>query len=506
MGSVRFLVLAAGLSLASTSGVVPAGASQVYRQTDQQTLALLDRLSRDAGQFDRLVDTAMGRNPNRPTNPTAIESDVDELVNQLVDTSRHLREHVVRRQAIDSDVQEVMVRGARIDEFMRRNRFAAEVETSWTTVRRELDDLARAFNVNWDWSRPNMQPSPGPAYYSQLKGTYRLDTTRSDDVNRLAAQATRTVAPADRQRVETNLAARLEPPTTLALDRNGRTVSIASEKAPRGTFDVDGVPRSETNPNGTTSTVRASLYGDQLSVTTTGSRGRDYTVTFEPLSSGNELEVTRSLEVTGVAAPVTARSIYRRTADVPDWNLYHAPAAPAPVNPAVPVGTTLTGHLNTALGSRTSKQGDRFTMTVDSPGAYRGATLEGVVTRVTSGNGRNELIFDFDRIRLSDGRTREFEGAVSQVRTPNGKVVSIDNEGAVRTGSSQSTQTVQGGAIGAALGAIIGAVAGGGKGAAIGAAVGAGAGAGTVYAVGSSVDLPVGTEVQIIAQPVYEGR
>ena len=68
-------------------------------------------------------------------------------------------------------------------------------------------------------------------------------------------------------------------------------------------------------------------------------------------------------------------------------------------------------------------------MTIDSPSAYRDATLDGVVTRVKTGGGRNELIFDFDRIRFRDGRTQEFEGALSLVRTPNGKVIEIENEG-----------------------------------------------------------------------------
>ena len=510
MNSIRFLVLAAGLSLASTSGVVPAHAAQAYQQSDQQTLTLLDRLTRDARQFDRLVDTAMGRDPYRPANPTPAESDIDEFVNQLTDTARHLREHVSRRQVIDSDVQEVMIRGARIDEFMRRNRFSSEVEGSWTTVRRELDDLARAFNLTWNWSSPNMRSNPGPAYYSRLSGTYRLDPARSDDVARVAAQAARNLPAVDRQRVEQNLQARLEPPVSIALDRNGRTVSLASEKAPRGTFDVDNIPRTETNPNGTTSTVRAELYGDQFVVTTTGSRGRDYTVTFEPLDSGNGLEVTRSLEVAGLSTPVTSRSVYRRTSNQPNWDVYTAPAPrPAPGRGSrgpVPVGTVLTGHLNTPLGSRTSHQGDRFSMTIDSPSSLDGATLEGIVTRVSSGGGRNELIFDFDRIRFRDGRTEDFEGTLSHVRTPNGKIIAIDTEGTVHAGSSQTTQTVQGGAVGAAIGAIIGAIAGGGKGAAIGAAIGGGAGAGTVYVVGNAVDLPVGTEVQIVSQPIMDGR
>ena len=498
--SVRFLVLALGLALAPYE-IVSAAQSN---QSDQQILNQLDRLIRDARQFDRSINASLGRSEDW-MNPNPVAEDVDQLIIGLTETARHLREHVSRRQVIDYDVRDVLISGARIDDYMRRNRLTSPVQNNWTTVRRQLDDLAKSFDMDWDWNRPNMRQTPGPAFYSQLSGTYRLDAARSDDVTRIATMATRGLSQAERERVEGNLEARLEPPQYISLERNNRSVSIASDKGPRGTFTIDGVPRTETNPNGTSSTVRASFYGDQLVVTTTGSRGRDYTVTFEPLEGGNSLEITRSLEVPALEEPVVARSVYRRTSERPDWDVYRdTPSGNrgGGGSAIIPVGTILTGRLDSALGSKTSREGDRFTVTLDSPSAYRDAVLEGVVTRVKSSSGRNELIFDFDRIRFRDGRRQEFEGALSLVRTPNGKVIEIENEGSIDAGGSRSTNAIKGGAIGAALGAIIGAVAGGGKGAAIGAAVGAGAGAGTVYVVGNSVELPRGTELQVVSQPL----
>ena len=499
--TVSFLVLACGLALAPIGS--PAVSARTFQQSDQQIQTQLDRLIRDARTFDRAVDAALGRGDDW-MNTHPIADDIDQFIFELTETARHLREHVARKQVVDYDVREVMIRGARIDEYMRNNRFSTQVENNWLTVRRELDSLAKAFNLSWDWNRPDTRQPQGPAYYSQLSGSYRLDTPRSDDVVRIANQATRSLPAAERDRVGENLQARLEPPTFISLERNGRSVSIASEKAPRGTFEIDGLARQETNPNGTTSTVRASLYGDQLVVTTTGNRGRDYTVTFEPLEAGNSLEVTRSLDVPALGEPVVARSVYRRTSDRPNWDVYRdTPSAPSRGSASgVPVGTILTGRLEDAMGSRTSREGDRFTITIESPSAYRDATLEGVVARVKSGSGRNELIFDFDRIRFRDGRTQEFEGALSMVRTPNGKVIEIEQEGTVDAGGSRTSNTVKGGAVGAAVGAIIGAIAGGGKGAAIGAAVGAGAGAGTVYVASGSLDLPRGTELQVVSQRI----
>jgi uncharacterized protein YcfJ len=85
------------------------------------------------------------------------------------------------------------------------------------------------------------------------------------------------------------------------------------------------------------------------------------------------------------------------------------------------------------------------------------------------------------------------------VRTPNGDVVRVDNEGAVRD-SDQTNKTITRTAIGSAVGALIGAIAGGGKGAAIGAAIGAGAGAGPVYIQGrNELELNTGTEITVRA-------
>jgi hypothetical protein len=205
---------------------------------------------------------------------------------------------------------------------------------------------------------------PGrPPYYDKLSGTYELDRSRSDDPARVASQAARGLPPAERTRVEQNLTARLDAPDVIAIDRNGRSVSIASSIAPEATFEVDGRPRSETNPNGGVSTVRADVYGDQLAVTTTGNRGRDFTVTFEPLEGGNALRVTRRLDVAALDTPVESQATYRRTSDRADWGVFRAVAAPPPPRGGngagigvVPAGTTLDATLNTPLGSRTSHQ------------------------------------------------------------------------------------------------------------------------------------------------------
>ncbi len=166
-------------------------------------------------------------------------------------------------------------------------------------------------------------------------------------------------------------------------------------------------------------------------------------------------------------------------------------------------GTPLVVVLNDALSTQTSRENDRFTMTVRDPSEFDGAVIEGYVAQISrSGrvSGRSTLSLNFERIRLRNGRSYKFAGFIDSVRAASGETVRVDNEGSVQDNNSQTRKTTERAAIGSAVGALIGAIAGGGKGAALGAILGAGAGAGSVYAQGrENLDLPSGTELTVRA-------
>jgi hypothetical protein len=321
--------------------------------------------------------------------------------------------------------------------------------------------------------------------------------------------ATRSLSSAERQRIHDSLLRRFDPPQMLAIDRRGNSVTIVSTRAPQINFVADGRENVETTPRGRQVRVRSSISGDTLSIVRTGERENDFTVTFDPSSDGRELLVTRTLYTDRLNQPVTVRTYYDRTSDVAQLNIYETNREGTGVVGGgatgtfiIPNGTQMVAVLNSDLSTQNVQEGDRFTMTVRSPGQFEGATIEGSVLNVSrSGRvtGRSELTMDFDSIRMRDGRTYQFAGILESVRTAEGEVVRVDNEGAVREGN-QTEKTVTRTAIGTAVGAIIGAIAGGGKGAAIGAVLGAGAGAGSVYVQGrDDLELRSGTEVTLRA-------
>ena len=175
----------------------------------------------------------------------------------------------------------------------------------------------------------------------------------------------------------------------------------------------------------------------------------------------------------------------------------------------VPVGTRLVATLDEDLSTKTTRDRDRFSMTVSTPSQYSGAIIEGFVSNVNASgrvSGRADMALNFQTIGQRNGRSSQFAGVIESMRTPSGETVRVDNEGKVEPTDSQTEKTVQRGTIGAALGAIIGAIAGGGKGAAIGAVIGAGGGAGTVIAAGrDQLDLQRGTEVTITSGAAARG-
>ena len=386
------------------------------------------------------------------------------------------------------------------------------------------------------------RPPAADAADARLTGVFRIDARASGDPAEIARRATASLPPEEQRRMMDDLAARLNAPPQIAIQRRGRTFDIASTRAPRITFEADGQTHNEPANDGHTVRTRAVVYGDSLMITSRGAMDDEFSVNFDAVEGGRRLRVTRRIYEQGLAQPVVVQSIYERVSPVARFSIYGEPVpavvaetarserqptrrnfpAPRPTQqqqppvirqpePPPPADTgfyvgdnaRFVGTLDRDLSTQTTREGDAFTLTVREPASFAGAVIEGRVARVERGgalSGRAGMTLEFQRITLRDGRTADFAGNVEDVRPPDGEDVRVDNEsrGNVEGGGSQTNRTVERAAIGAAVGAIIGAIAGGGKGAAIGAAVGAGAGAGSVYVQGrDDLDLRRGTEITL---------
>ena len=162
----------------------------------------------------------------------------------------------------------------------------------------------------------------------------------------------------------------------------------------------------------------------------------------------------------------------------------------------IPADTVIGVVLDQTISSKSSKPGDKFTATVESPieiegkvAIPKGARAEGVVNEAKAAG------------RFKGGAALSL--TLTSV-TVNGKDHEIQTSGATISskGKGKRTAAMVGG--GAAGGAAIGAVAGGGKGAAIGALIGAAAGTGGAGLTGNR-DITLAAETPLdfkLLQPV----
>jgi hypothetical protein len=497
-GLTQVVVFAAGLAMAG-AGVATAGQQRPYRVNDQQITQLLKTIGQKADRLDKSLDRAF---VYRSDQGDRGRDEIRRSVRDLKQATERLRDRVDGRQANTLDAEEVLRRGASIDDFMQRYQLSAQAEQNWVLLRADLDTLASAYNVGRSWNDPAYSSAAGVP--SRLTGTYQLDTGRSDDPRRTAEQASRSATIDQRQRTYDDLLSRLESPEMIAIERRGSSGVVGSTHGSQVTFQADGRNQAETWSGGRTINTVVTFEGERLRVATTGDRRSDYTATFEPTDNGRGLLVTRTIYDGGLRLPVTARSVYRRTSDQPQWNSETGAGADDPTTSprgglAVPDGTRFVGRLDNDLSSSDSRQGDRWTMTALSPPEYAGAVIQGYVSSVNAPSrsaGSSDMTLFMESIRFSNGDTSPFEGVIDSMRTPNGDSLRVDRIGTVDAGDSQTRQAVERGAIGATLGALIGAIAGKGKGALIGGVIGGGVGAGTVIAQGRDrFDLPRGTEL-----------
>jgi hypothetical protein len=527
MNKIRQTIsVALALALAGISVLAQGQYQRPYRTNDRAVQQLIQRIEQRADRFRLSVSEALDQ--SRLDN-TRREDNVNQLVADFEQATTQLRDRFNRRESTVSDVQEVLDRAARIDNFMQRRRLAGAAESDWRLLRGDLDQLANSFNVSWNWNDNRGQGNnSGQGGYrrgqggrggyvgdARLTGTFRLNESQSANARSIVENAVRSLPADQQQRATEGLMRRLESPDVLAIERRGRSFTIASSRAPQATFEADGIEHVEQYPNSQrTSRVRASISGDQLSINSTGNRSTDYTVTFDPINNGNGLRVTRRLYSERFTQPVIVESVYDRTSDVAQMDLYTGSPNYPNNNPnstatgsargdfIVPDGMMLVARLTNDLVSSRARSGDRFTMSVVSPSDFEGATIEGIVGEVNRGGritGRAEMALNLDRITLRNGQSYRFEGTLESVRAANGDVVRVNNEGSVRE-ESQTNRTVKRTAIGTAIGAVLGAIVGGGSGAAVGAVVGAGAGAGSVYVQGrNEVELMSGSELTIRA-------
>jgi hypothetical protein len=455
-------------------------------------------------------------------NSAGSRSNASELNNglrQLQDAVTAFEDNFQSRRENRNDVNDIIAAASVVERSLGSISINRRLETDWQDVKKNITSLSANYGVvaRFDGrisgtSSPvassndtRSDPVGVPASLNAgLTGTYSLDTGRSENINAIVSNTG--VSASNR----VDLQSKLEAPEQIALDVRGNQVTLASSKAAPITIIADGSEKTESS-NGRTIRLKASLRGDELTVSSLGGE-TDYTIIFTPQDGGNSMKVTRRITTDYLNETVFAESVYTKTeavaglgidpANLPSTGGYSSTdpndrnAGGNQPNPTmsqprvgeflIPNGTIVTANLDNMIDTKVSQNNDRFKLTVQSPMEYRGAVIEGYITGVgRSGrvSGSSNITFNFESITLRDGKRYDFAGSLQGIKDQYGKVVKVDTEGTAKS-DSQTKETAKRGGVGAGVGAIIGAIAGGGKGAVLGAIIGGGAGAGSVYATG----------------------
>ena len=488
-------------------------------------------------------------------------NDLEDYLRNMDKEVRDFEAQFNRQSETGDDVSAILNEAKKADALIERLSFSQRTYDQWLEIRNLLGTLANNYNVYWDTSdrnrnypsarnnrnnRNNYPNNPGnyPNNYpnsgnqdnygdSNLTGTYRLDTSRSEDTNQIINNS----SIRDNSSRE-DLRQKLDTPQEIAISVRGNQVTLASSNATPNTFDANGQTMTQTTSNGQTVSVRINLRGDDLTIASLGNNS-DYTLTFSSIENGKALKVTRRITTDYLRQTVFAESIYTKFDEVArlgidngtydnnnnnggysssddDYRNNRYPNGGNNRNTGnsrypgttsgrngkfiVPNGTIISGTLDNQINTKDSQNNDRFTMTVTSPNQYRGAVVEGYLSGIDrSGkvSGRSEVTFNFVNIRLRNGQTYDFAGNLQSITDIDGDAIKVGSESEAQ-GGSQTKETVKRGGIGAGLGAIIGAIAGGGKGAAIGAIIGGGAGAGSVILTGKEdLEIKQGSTINV---------
>ncbi len=150
----RVVVLSLVLSAAS-AGLAMRAATPSLRllraereQAEQRTL-LVNRILTNADRFD----TTLVPPDDRSTIDDARGSDeMRQAVNDFRQVVVRLRDRVRDREYNALDVEDVLQRGAGINRLTARHRLSAPAGQAWLSLRADLDRLARAHTIAWDWS------------------------------------------------------------------------------------------------------------------------------------------------------------------------------------------------------------------------------------------------------------------------------------------------------------------------------------------------------------------
>ena len=376
---------------------------QQDRHNTRQVGNMLQRLERSSNRFRSSLNVALVQ---RSVDQTKPQNDISSFQHAFDLAIEQFRDQFTRRLAVTSDVESILQKARPINSFITRNTLNPRVKNDWAAVRGELNTLAVAYGVSWQWN----QLTPMKVDSNQ---SFRLS---ENDLTQLILQIENG---GDKLRLSL---------TDAYFQRTydqSRSEGIMND-------DLRGFKKA-------TEQVRIRFDARQL-VANDVQHLLDQAQPLENFMRDNPLtDSARSDWSTLRTNLIMLGNAYNIS---PSWinNLSSQTVNRGEL--IVRDGETLVAILNNNLTTKLSQRGDLFTMTVRDPSQLQGAVIAGMVGKVDDGgrlSGRSALSLTFETIRLPNGQTIRFTGILQSVRTVDGEAIKVDNEGSAQ-GANQTRQ------------------------------------------------------------------
>jgi len=141
--------LAGYYNLSTTWGSTNPSGNNDYNLNDAQMRQLIQRIDSRSTNFSRSFREDLNSSYGND------RRSADEARRQLSAYESALvqiRNRVNTRQATNADARSLIDRAAFIDTYVNSRQLSYQTENNWSTLRSDIDRLASAFNIAWNWS------------------------------------------------------------------------------------------------------------------------------------------------------------------------------------------------------------------------------------------------------------------------------------------------------------------------------------------------------------------
>lgn len=166
-----FIFIALLIALIGLVGIT--SAQQPSRLSDNEAKKLLERIEKESEQFREALKKGL---KNSRIDIGRGDDNINQFVEDFEVSTKRLKDRFNGQRSVAADVEEVLRRAAYVDRFMQRHPLVTRADGQWATLRRDLDALAAAYNVLWQWDGP----SERPARISDNQVKFLLDSVKSN--------------------------------------------------------------------------------------------------------------------------------------------------------------------------------------------------------------------------------------------------------------------------------------------------------------------------------------